>query len=134
MKGKQNMANEERELASELTKLAIDRATSVMKQAKEEILYTAWKETPPAEKVEKFDFLDNNIRHYLIKHFKPQAYTALKASPEDTLFVIQCLAESSKPGAQISQDEVKAILHKHAAAARHFCGTTRSKPRKAQGG
>lgn len=38
-------------------------------------------------------------------------------SPENTLFLIKCDAKNSKPGAQISQDEVKAILHKHAAAA-----------------
>jgi hypothetical protein len=111
------MSNEERELAAAKTREAIDKATSVMKQAKEEILTTAWKQAPAKEEVERFDMVDQFIRHYLIKHFNAEAYTWLKATPEDAVFTIHCLAESSKEGAQISQDEVKKILDKCAAKA-----------------
>lgn len=108
---------EEKELAKQRTQEAYDKAQSLMKQAKEEILATAWRETPPARDIERFDHLDQGIRHYLIKHFNPQAYTWYKATPEDTLFLIQWAAECTKSGARISQDEIKTILHKHAGPA-----------------
>jgi hypothetical protein len=106
----------EKEIARQLTQEAYDKAQSLMKQVKEEILSVARRETPPAKDIDRFDHLDMGIRHYLIKHFNPQAYTWYKATPEDTLFLIQWAAEVSQAGARISQDEVKTILHKHAAA------------------
>ncbi|MEZ0225682.1 MAG: hypothetical protein ACAH83_14090 [Alphaproteobacteria bacterium] len=106
----------EKELARQRTQEAYDKAQSLMKQAKEEILATAWRETPSAKDIDRFDHLDEGIRHYLTKHFNPEADTGYKATPEDTLFLIQWAVECEKSGARISQDEIKAILHKHAAA------------------
>lgn len=110
----------EKERAAVLTKWSIDKATSVMKEAKEEILTTAWKTPPSPEQVEKFEYLDQYIRHYLIKHFNPNAYTWMKITPDDTLFIVKSLAEGGKPAATISTDKVKEILVRKAEAAPRF--------------
>jgi hypothetical protein len=111
----------EKERACVLSHWAVDKATTVMKQAKEEILATAWKEAPPPAEIARFDVADHFIRHYLAKHFNPQAYTALRVTPELALVTIQSFAQNRKPGAQISQDEIKTILLKHADAAPRLC-------------
>jgi hypothetical protein len=88
-----------------------------LKKVKEEILSTAWKEKPPAEKVETFGMIDMGIQHYLLMQFN-NGRGILKISPEGTLFMLQCHAKTDKPDAEISQEEIKAILHKHVSQAR----------------
>lgn len=95
-----------------------DNPAANFKKAKEEILATAWKEAPPAEVVQGTEPMDMFIQHYLTKAFNPNAYTWLKATQEDAIFVITTSANSSKAGAEISQAQVKTILDKHAAPAR----------------
>ncbi|MEZ0224817.1 MAG: hypothetical protein ACAH83_09710 [Alphaproteobacteria bacterium] len=106
----------EKEFHRQESQRVCDKANALIKQVKEEILATAWREAPSPEQVQKPEFLDMAIGTYLVKYFNPQVKTALKVQLEGALFMIQSTAETSKPGAQISEDEVKAILHKHAAA------------------
>ena len=86
----------------------------LVKQLKREILSTAWSQEPPDERVRNDEVMDKFIHHYLTLKFNPGAYTWLKASAADALFVIQTSAEASKEGAQISMAKTKAILDRPA--------------------
>ena len=107
----------EKEQAGQRMREAYDKAQSLVKQAKEEILSVAWKAAPPGKKTERVGFMDDNIRYYLIRHFNPQSYPWVPDLPESMLFCIQNEAERSKPGARILRNEIKAILDKHAGTA-----------------
>ncbi|MEZ0262539.1 MAG: hypothetical protein ACAH80_16160 [Alphaproteobacteria bacterium] len=89
-----------------------------LKQVKEDILSTAWQEQPSAEKVAKFEMMDMNIQHYLLMQFN-NGRGILRASSEDTLFLLQCDATPrDRPSAEISQEQIKTIMHNHVSKAR----------------
>lgn len=107
----------EKERAYVMAKWADDKALTVMKQAKEEILTTASKEKPHPATLENYDQLNFLIRHYLNRHFNPRGKSTIAWTRKDAVAGLQTAAVRGKPGARISQNKVRAILLKHAAAA-----------------
>lgn len=107
----------QKERAYVMTKWADDKALAVMKQAKEEILTTAWKKAPYPETLQNYDQLDSLIRHYLNRHFNPRGKSTSPWTSKDAVAGLQTAAVRGKPGASITQKEIKAILLKHADAA-----------------
>ena len=104
----------DREQQKAATAQAVAFATAATKPAKEEILNAATGNAVPPEKLQRFDMMDQFIRHYLTLKFNPTAYTWMKASTEDALFVIKSEAESVKEGATISFGKLRNILDRHA--------------------
>jgi hypothetical protein len=91
----------------------IEKLNKLVKLAKEEILSTACKEKPSPKVLAPYDFMDKFIENYLFQAFNPAAYIHPRFKPDQAVSFLSHDAEHYKPGAKISEDEVRAILERH---------------------